>query len=131
MKHDLRMDGSNKFSWKARGKSFVFAGRGIIVFFRYEHNARLHLIAFVVVIFSGWFFHLSATECLAVVFSSGLVFITEMINTAVEKSLNLFSPGWNAEVKIIKDIAAGAVLVAAVVSLVTAAIIFIPKILQL
>jgi diacylglycerol kinase (ATP) len=120
---------SSSFSWKARGKSFVFAGAGILRFFRAEHNAWIHLGATCVVVVLSLVFHVSRMEAIALVFSVAFVWIAEMLNTAIEKIMDLVSPEYHPKVKVIKDVAAGAVLVAAVAALIAGAIIFIPKII--
>ena len=115
------------FSWKARLKSFVYAWEGILSFFKWEHNAQIHLtITFLVLVLSVTL-GLSKWEAIAVVFSIAFVWITEMINTAIEKSMDHLSPAEHPEVKIIKDVAAAAVLTASLAAVIIALIIFIPK----
>lgn len=116
------------FSWKARGQSFGFAWAGILRFFRAEHNAWLHLGATVLVIVLGIILHISRTEAIALVFAIALVWVTEMINTAIEKTMDLLMPQVHPKVKIIKDVAAGAVLIAAMAAAIVGGIIFLPKI---
>ena len=119
-----------RFSWRARGRSFVFAWAGILRFFRAEHNAWIHLGATVVVIVLAFALRVSRMEAVALVFAIALVWLTEMLNTAVEKIMDLLWPGIHPQVKIIKDVAAGAVLVAAVAAAITGGIIFLPKLLD-
>ena len=118
----------NRFSVKARLKSFVFAWAGIIRFFRTEHNAQIHLAATIVVSGLCLYFKTTKSETLAIVFVIGLVWITEMINTSIEKAMDFVSPQRDLRIKTIKDLSAGAVLVAAIVSVIVGGIIFIPKI---
>ncbi len=115
------------FSWKARGRSFGYAWQGVQHFFLEEPNALLHLLATVALTGLILFFHISGGELLALVIVTGLVWITELLNSAVEKMMDLVSPGWHPKVKYVKDVAAGAVLVAAVVALITGCLVFIPK----
>jgi len=115
------------FSWKARLRSFTYAGRGIFTFFKKEHNARIHLAAAIAAVISGFIFHLNGTEWIAILSCIALVWIAEMINTCLEIAMDHFSPEYSESVKHIKDIAAGAVLVAALLALVTGCIIFLPK----
>ena len=86
-----------------------------------------HLMATFVVIALAFVFPLSGTEVILLVLVTGLVWITEMINTAIEKTMDLISEERKPEIKFIKDLAAASVLVAVVVALVTGCIIFIPK----
>ena len=120
---------SQKFSIRKRLMSFRYAGEGIYRFFWQEHNARIHLMATVVVGLAAWLFNVSRMELIALVAAIGGVWITEMLNTCIEKMADLISLEVHPEIKFIKDLAAGAVLVAAVVAVIIGFIIFIPKIL--
>lgn len=119
------------FSWKARLKSFVYAWEGIVRFFRVEHNAQIHLgVTFLVLVLSVAL-GLNKWEAIAVVFSIAFVWIAEMVNTAIEKAMDLISVEKNPQIKLIKDIAAGAVLVAAIAAVIVGCFIFIPKLMAL
>lgn len=120
---------SNKFSIKARLLSFRFAGEGVLFFFRYEHNAWIHLVATVAVLLAGWLFKLAAMEWVAIIFAIGLVMVTEIINTSIEKIMDHLSPETHPAVKVVKDLASAAVLFAAFVAVIVGLIIFIPKLL--
>jgi diacylglycerol kinase (ATP) len=122
--------GNSKFSLRARIKSLGYALEGIEIFFRSEPNAVLHLMATVVVICLGFWFHISPTEAVVLSLAVGFVWVAELFNTAVEKFIDLISTDRNPKIKFIKDVSAAAVLVAAITSLVTGCIIFIPKILK-
>jgi diacylglycerol kinase len=89
----------------------------------------VHAVATVVLIVICLFVRPNATELLFLTLVTGLVWITELVNTAIEKLCDLVSPGFNPKVKFIKDVAAAAVLVSAIVAVVTALIIFIPRLL--
>lgn len=121
------MNKRQSFSWKARGRSFGYAWRGLLDFFLGEPNALLHALATVAVTVLILFFHISGSELLALVVVTGLVWITELMNSAIERIMDLVSPEWHPKVKYIKDVAAAAVLVAAVVALLTGCLVFIPK----
>ncbi len=116
-----------RFSWKARLKSFTFSWAGIITFVKSEHNAWIHLAATIIAIITGFVLHISPKEWIAISGCITLVWVTEMINTAIEKIMNHLSPGYSIAVKDIKDIASGAVLVAAAFAVITGCIVFIPK----
>jgi diacylglycerol kinase (ATP) len=118
------------FSIKARIKSFGFAIAGLVHFFYHGHNARVHLAATLLVILACFYLPVSRTETFALIFSIALVWISEMINTALEKLADMVTTQFHPQIKIIKDVAAGAVLVAAIAALLTGLIIFIPKILS-
>ena len=114
------------FSFSKRLQSFRFAGQGVFAFLKKEHNAWLHFMASVTVITLGFLLAISRTEWIALVVVIGLVWIAEMFNTCLEVLLDFLSPALHPQVKFIKDVAAGAVLIAAAVALVTGLIIFIP-----
>jgi diacylglycerol kinase (ATP) len=120
------MNKHKSFSVRKRIQSFRYAFSGLCRFFFEEHNAILHLLATVTVGILIIFFKIRGFELLALVIVTGGVWITELINTAIEKSMDHLSPAQHSNVKYIKDLAAAAVLVAAGVALVTGAIIFIP-----
>ena len=119
----------NLFSLDRSTNSFVFAFAGIRHFFRTEQNAWLHALATMMVIILSVFARVTAMEAVAIVLCVALVWITEMLNTAVEKTMDHLSPAEHPQVKIIKDVAAGAVLTAAIAACIVAFIIFIPKFL--
>lgn len=110
-------------------KSFAFAWAGIKSCFKSEPNFRIHLVAALATILLSLLFRISGTEWIAVCFCIALVIPLEMINTAIENLCDVVSKETHPGIKKVKDIAAGAVLVAAVFSLITAAIIFLPKII--
>jgi diacylglycerol kinase len=109
-------------------KSFRFAFRGIKAVFISENNAKIHLAASLIIVSAAIYFHLSLSEWLWIALSISLVWITEAINTAIEKLVNIVSPQYNLSAGEIKDIAAGAVLLAAIFASITGLCIFIPKI---
>ena len=112
---------------RSRLKSFAYAANGISVFFKTETNAAIHLfVAFMVLIVSV-LLNISSAEIIVVTFSIAFVWVTEMINTAIERTMDLISPEEHPEVKVIKDIAAGAVLMASISAVIAGCIIFIPK----
>jgi diacylglycerol kinase len=108
-------------------KSFGYALSGITYTAKTQLNFKIHLAAIFVVGIAGWYFKLSQGEWLCISLAIGLVLVTELLNTAVELLVDLVSPEFNALAGKVKDVAAGAVLVAAGTSVILAAIIFIPK----
>lgn len=120
-----------KFSFSERIKSFGNAFRGIFYAFKTQHNIWIHSLAVVVVVIAGFFFKLDAIEWGLVVLAIGLVLTAEMINTAIEWLMDLVSPGYSEKAGLIKDVAAGAVLIAAVISVIIGAMVFLPKLLNL
>lgn len=121
---------TENFSVTKRVKSFAHAGRGIAVFLKNTHNAWLHVAALVFVLLLGWYFHITSTEWILVSFAVGLVFTAEAFNTAIEIDIDLTSPEYHPYAKDTKDVAAGAVLIAAMTALAVGLIIFVPYILK-
>jgi diacylglycerol kinase len=122
---------TNRFSLAARLKSFSYAIQGIIFVIRYEHNARIHLFFSVLVILSGFLLKISRVEWVLVLLCIAMVIITEMINTIIEKLVDLVSPQKNDQAGIIKDISAAVVLFSACIAVVAGIIIFLPHVIQL
>jgi diacylglycerol kinase len=118
-----------KFSLRSRIRSFRYAIKGILVFIRQEHNARIHAVATFAVIIAGIVFHVSCSEAATLAVVTGGVWITEMLNTCLERMADIVHPEFHPTIKFIKDLAAGAVLVAAITAVVVALFIFIPKLL--
>jgi len=123
------MTKDQKFSIRARLRSFYYAGLGIKQFFRQEHNARIHLAAAIVVGFLAWRLKVSGPEAIELTIVIGLVWVTEILNTCIEKAMDMITTEHHPQIKIIKDLAAGAVLVAAAVAVIVGSFIFIPKFL--
>jgi len=110
-------------------KSFGYALLGIAYTIKTQMNFRIHLVAILMVVLAGWYFHLSPNEWLWIIFTIGLVLVTELLNTAIEILVDLVSPDFNIQAGRVKDVAAGAVVIAAIISVVIGSIIFIPKFL--
>jgi len=98
-------------------------------FFRQEHNARIHLAAAIVVSILAWWLKVSHMEAVALVVVIGLVWVTEILNTCLEKAMDFITREQHPEIKIIKDLAAGAVLIATFTAVIVGLFIFIPKFL--
>ena len=105
-----------------------FALYGIRIAWKEEFNFRVQIFAAVLALLSGWFFGISKSEWLFVIAMIGLVFTAEVFNTALEELCDKFQPEHDPHIATIKDLAAGAVLVASVVAAIIGALIFIPYI---
>lgn len=116
------------FSISARLRSFKYAFRGIRVFIATEHNAWIHIFAIIIVCGAGIYFHINKIEWILIVLCSMGVIVTEAVNTAIETTVNIRSPEPNDLSRNAKDLAAGAVLIAAFCAVIIGGIIFIPKI---
>lgn len=107
-------------------RSFAYAFAGIYTLIRDERNAKIHLIASIIVIGAGIYVNLQPLEWIFILLAIALVFITEALNTAIEETVDYLTLERKPQLKKIKDVAAGAVLMAAIYAVVTAAIVFIP-----
>jgi diacylglycerol kinase len=111
------------------GIGLRFAWAGWLSFFR-ERNAKIHLLAALLVISLGFCVDLERLDWLWLLLAIALVFITEMLNSAIELLCNALHPGHHPAIGKLKDISAGAVLVAAVFALAVAGIIFVPRFME-
>ena len=112
-------------------KSFAFAWQGLRYCFLTQQNFRIHLMALLMVIILGGILKINKTEWLIITGCSMLVLSMELMNSAIEKICNLITKDIHPVIKVIKDIAAAAVLIAAIGSFICGIIIFLPKILDL
>ena len=126
LKYTAMSEGSEKFSVKRRMKAFVYAFNGIKYFFRHVQNAPLHALAAVVTVSAGFLVNISVNDWLWITSAIALVFISEMINTAIEKVVDLSTSEIHPLAKQAKDIAAGAVLLACVYAVIVGLFIFLP-----
>lgn len=118
------------FSVRSRAKSFLHAFRGIRILIRKEANARIHLAAVTLVIVLGVVFPLSATEWCLLLLTCGLVLGLEALNAAIERLADHVSEEEHERIARVKDLSAGAVLIASIFATALAALIFLPHLLQ-
>ncbi|WP_421943434.1 diacylglycerol kinase family protein [Pedobacter sp.] len=116
-----------KFSLKDRIKSFGYAFNGLKLFFYTEHNARIHLLAAILALGFSFWLKISPSEWIAIIGVIFLVFIAEIFNSSIEKLADVVSPEINPKIKIVKDLAAGAVLLTALFAVIVGVIIFYPR----
>jgi diacylglycerol kinase len=112
-------------------RSIGFACNGLKRCFAAEANFKIHVLLGIITILMGIGLHISTAEWLVVLICFALVLMIEMINTAIEKLCDVVQPTLHPGIKFVKDISAGAVLVAAMVSLTCGIIIFSPKIIDI
>lgn len=127
----MNKKGSEKFSLKKRSKSALYALNGLKTLFIEEHNARIHIAIVIAVVTAGFLLKISNTEWLVICMLIALVFSLEIINSAIENICDYISPQWNEVIKKIKDLAAAAVFVSSVISVICGIIIFLPKLYNL
>ena len=105
-------------------RSFKYAFLGIGWVVRSENNARIHLAATISGIIAAFYFNISKSEWLWIILCIALVWITEIINTGLEKLVDLVSPNFHPLAGKVKDLGAAAVLIAALFSIICAVVIF-------
>ena len=123
-------DVKEEHSVKALIKSFQHAFCGILTSFVIGRNIKVHYIAALAAILGGLYFGISKVEFLIILLISAQVICLEMVNTAIERTVDLVTSEYHLYAKIAKDVAAGAVLVAAIFAIVIGGIIFLPYIFK-
>jgi diacylglycerol kinase (ATP) len=111
--------------------SFSNAFSGILLLFRSQANARIELGVTLTVIISGFVFNISSTEWLVILLCIALVLSLEGINTAIEIFADKLHPGFDSEIGKVKDVAAGAVLIASILAAIIGIVIFAPRIFEM
>jgi diacylglycerol kinase (ATP) len=119
------------FQFTGRIRSFRFAFVGIWTMLKTQHNAWVHAFATVVVVATGFFFGVSTSEWCWLVLAIMAVWIAEALNTAFEFLADAASPGFHPLVKHAKDVAAGAVLIAAIGSLIIGVLVLGPYVVAM
>jgi diacylglycerol kinase len=105
-------------------RSFVYAIQGIRTSLREQRNLKVQLMVALLTIGAGFYFNITAVEWCLVLLTIGLVIGLEMINTSIEKTVDLVTKEWHPLAGKAKDMAAGAVLIASVIAVVVGIIIF-------
>lgn len=109
---------------------FLVAFKGIKNVFLEESSFRYQTLVLVVTIFLAFWFKISLIEWIAIILAAMVVFALEIMNTAIENIIDMISPGFHIRAGKVKDISAGAVLLAAIGAIIIGLIIFIPKFLS-
>lgn len=112
-------------------KGFLHAWHGVLYVFEHERNARIHLVFAIIAFCLGVALQVSDVELAAIFFAVILVFFAEVTNTAIEKTLDLIDAKEHPQIKLIKDMAAGAVLITAVAAATIGFVIFVPALVRL
>ncbi len=127
MKNKRKMVELRKKRKKLRN-SFKYAFEGIAEAWKTEQNLKIHFAIMALVIIAGFMFKISAMEWIICLLLFAIVISLELINTAIETTVDIAMPDINEKAKYAKDIAAGAVLFSAIISVIVGLIIFLPKI---
>ena len=119
---------SDKFTLKKRLLSFKYALNGIVYLYKTQPNLWIHTVIMLVAIFLNIFLKISGTEWAIILIVMAIVLISEIFNTAIELIIDFISPEFNKKAGIIKDIAAGAVLLTVFLAVILGFIIYVPYI---
>lgn len=110
-------------------ESFVCAFKGIVYVFKNERNFKFHILFSTLVLLCSLFFKLSYIELSVILIMIAIVLTLEIINTIIENIMDFLCKDYNVNIKIIKDMASGAVLVSAFISIIVGLLIFVLKII--
>ncbi|MBH0229911.1 diacylglycerol kinase family protein [Halobacillus yeomjeoni] len=116
-------------STKKKSVGFRYAWKGIKEVFKTEKNFRIHLGAGFLAILAGLVLSLTPVEWAVIILTIAVILSLEMVNSSIERIIDYLAPERHPMAGMIKDIAAGAVLVSAVASVFIALVIFLPKVL--
>lgn len=111
---------------RTRYNSFRFAFKGLNAVFRSEPNMHLHVLASVVVLVMAYRFEVTRVEWCLLLLCIGMVWVAEIFNTSIETLTDLVSPEHHILAGKTKDLAAGAVLMAAITAVAVGLFVFIP-----
>ena len=114
---------------QSRADSFGYALAGCAHMLRHQKNTRIMFVASVAVVGAGLWLEVAARDWALLILSTGLVWITEFVNAALEAAVNLRMPELHPLARLAKDVAAAAVLLAALLALLVGALILLPPLL--
>jgi len=114
-----------------RLQSFGYALAGIRHTLKTQRNAQIHVAAAGMVLILGLIARLNRLEWAILALTSGSVIAAEMLNTATEAAMDYATTEYHPQIKIVKDVAAGAVLVAAITAVIVGLLILGPPLLNL
>lgn len=111
-------------------KSQGYARNGVKLIFRNERNFRIDIVIAVLVVIAGFLSKISHTDWIAISLVISMVFTAEVLNSAIEALCDTVSQDFKVNIKYAKDVSAGAVLISALVSIITGLIVFLPYIME-
>jgi len=112
---------------KSRIKAILIALDGIKYVYMSQKNTKIHAGFSVGVFILAWLLKINRIEWISLLLVVGLVWIAELLNTAIEVMIDIVSPEQNQMAKIAKDVSAGGVLIAAFISILIGILIFGPR----
>jgi diacylglycerol kinase (ATP) len=109
-------------------KSFNWAIEGLVYAVRTQRNMRVHMAAAASVFLAAVLLRVSRLELLALLVTVGVVLVAELMNTAIEASIDLVATTYDPLAKIAKDVAAGAVFVSSIVAIAVGYLVFFDRV---
>ena len=113
---------------KGRLKAFVYAFKGLKILISSEDSFKAQFFIGLFAVLLGFIFKISETEWMIQLLTIGLVLVAEALNTGIEKIADFIHPDYHKKIEVLKDIAAGAALIAAIIAVIIGCIIYIPRI---
>ena len=113
---------------KGRCKGAVYACKGVIILLKTEASIQVQFVLGIIMTLAGIYYQISKIEWMFQIFAIGLIISIEALNTAVEEIADFIHPEFHNKIGLIKDIAAGAVFIAAITATIIGGLIYIPKI---
>lgn len=111
-----------------RIQSFQYAFAGIWYTLKTQRNAQIHIAISALIICLGLVLQISLAEWATLALTTGFVIVSEMLNTAIEAAMDFASTEYHPQIKVVKDVAAGAVLISAITAVVVGLLVFGPSI---
>lgn len=131
----MNMESKDKRIYKKKKRTFIDSVKncldGINYTITHENNFKREMILGIITVILSAVLKISILEWVIVLLLINFVLVCELINTALEKAVDLYTKEFNQTAKIVKDVASATVLVMSIFSAIIGAIIFIPKILVL
>jgi undecaprenol kinase len=115
---------------RSRIQAFRYAFAGLWYVVRTQRNTRIHAVVTLLVVAMGIWLEITRWEWIVLILAICLVWLAEIINTALEAITDLASPGIHPLAQVGKDIGAGAVLLASIVAVIVGLLVFIPQLIE-
>ncbi|MFY9402049.1 MAG: diacylglycerol kinase family protein [Candidatus Omnitrophota bacterium] len=115
------------FKLRGFGKNLLIAIRGIAYLFLYHRNMRLIFLIGLMAMVLGFYLNLKGIELMALSITITLVFVAEILNTAIEIMMDTIAEKYNTKVRLVKDIAAGVVVITCINAALIGYVLFIRK----
>ncbi|WP_209123012.1 diacylglycerol kinase [Alkalihalobacillus sp. BA299] len=120
----------NLWGFKRLLRSFVYAWTGLKYVVRYEQNMRIHLILSLIVMVLAFVLDVPLNQKVILLLVIGIVLSLEVMNTAIERTVDMITKDYHPKAKIAKDIAAAAVFIFSIISVLIGLSIFLPPIVE-